>query len=185
MMTPFLLAFLAAVDPCSYLPEKDVRQLFEIPETTPIRAVRADSCSYIWMGLPPSGPQLREALMAGKRLPPRANESLSLRIEPVPNAIKELDARFEKLTKGYTVERDGKELSVKPQQLEWVPNVGEKAFWNSSLSQLVVARKNELFSLVVKKQMKPADLLAAAATAAQAALRKQLPPPAAPVAGPR
>ena len=172
MTTAFLFAFLAAIDPCSYLPEQDVRQLFEIPETTPIRAVRADSCSYIWMGLPPSGPQLREALMAGKRLPPRANESLSLRIEPVTNAVKELDARFEKLTRGYTVERDGQRLAVRPQQLEWVPNVGEKAFWNASLNQLVVARGNELFSLVVKKQMKPADMVNAAATAAQAALRK-------------
>lgn len=168
----FLLAFPAALDPCSYLPEKDVRQLFEIPETTPIRVVRADSCNYIWMGLPPSGPQLREALMAGKRLPPRANESLSLRIEPVANAVGELDARFEKLTRGYTVERDGQQLTVRPQQLEWVPNVGEKAFWNASLNQLVAARGNQLFSLVVKKQMKPGDLMNAAATAAQAVLRK-------------
>src|SRR6187402_1433586 len=104
-MTLFLFALMAAADPCSYLPEQDVRQLFEIPETTPIRAVRADSCSYIWMGLPPTGPQLREALMSGKRLPPRANESLSLRIEPVAHAVKELDARFEKLSKGYTVDR--------------------------------------------------------------------------------
>ena len=171
-MTLFLFALMAAADPCSYLPEQDVRQLFEIPETTPIRAVRADSCSYIWMGLPPTGPQLREALMSGKRLPPRANESLSLRIEPVANAVKELDARFEKLSKGYTVDRDGQQLTVRPQQLEWVPNVGEKAFWNSSLNQLVFARKNELFSLVVKKQMKPSDLLNVATTAAQAALRK-------------
>jgi hypothetical protein len=172
MMTLFLLAFMAAIDPCAYLPEQDVRQLFEIPETTPIRAVRADSCSYIWMGLPPTGPQLREALMSGKRLPPRANESLSLRMEAVTNAVKELEARFEKLAKGYTVERDGQQLQVRPQQLEWVPNVGEKAFWNASLNQLVVARKNELFSLVVKKQLKPAELLSVAVTAAQAALRK-------------
>lgn len=171
-MTLFLFALMAATDPCSYLPEQDVRQLFEIPEATPVRAVRADSCSYIWMGLPPTGPQLREALMSGKRLPPRANESLSLRIEPVGNAIKELDARFEKLSKGYTVDRDGQQLAVRPQQLEWVPNVGEKAFWNASLNQLVFARKNELFSLVVKKQLKPADLLNVATTAAQAALRR-------------
>jgi len=171
-MTLFLFALMAAADPCSYLPEQDVRQLFEIPETTPIRAVRADSCSYIWMGLPPTGPQLREALMSGKRLPPRANESLSLRIEPVAHAVKELDARFEKLSKGYTVDRDGQQLTVRPQQLEWVPNVGEKAFWNASLNQLVFARKNELFSLVVKKQLKPSDLLNVATTAAQAALRK-------------
>jgi len=172
MMTPLFLAFLAAIDPCAYLPEQDVRQLFEIPESTPLRAVRADSCSYIWMGLPPTGPQLREALMAGKRLPPRANESISLRIEPVTNAVKELDARFDKLAKGYSVDRDGQELKVKPQQLEWVANVGEKAFWNASLSQLVVARKNELFSLVVRKNLKPAELVNAAATAAQSALRK-------------
>jgi hypothetical protein len=90
----------------------------------------------------------------------------------MPNAIKELDARFEKLTKGYTVDRDGQQLTVRPQKLSWVPNVGEKAFWNESLSQLVVARKNELFSFVVKKQMKPTDLVNVATTAAQAALRK-------------
>ncbi|MFN0102688.1 MAG: hypothetical protein ACKV2U_11430 [Bryobacteraceae bacterium] len=172
MTTPLLFAFLSAVDPCEYLPEKDVRQVFEIPEMTPIRIVRSDSCNYLWMGLPPTGPQLREALMAGKRVPPRANESLSLRIEAVVNAVKELDARFEKLSKGYTVERDGQQLTVRPQQLEWVPNVGEKAYWNLSLNQLVVARKNELFSLVVKKQLKPAELLGVATTAAQAALRK-------------
>lgn len=171
-MTPLFLAFLAAVDPCMLLPEKDVRQLFEIPDTTPIRAVRADSCSYIWMGLPPTGPQLREALMAGKRLPPRANESLSLRIEPVNNGVKELDARFELLTKGYIVERDGRQLPVRPQKLEWVPNVGEKAFWNESLSQIVVARKNELISVVVKKQLPATVLVNAAATAAQAVLRR-------------
>ncbi len=172
MITPFLLALMAAADPCALLPEQDVRQLFEIPETTPIRALRADSCSYIWMGLPPTGPQLREALMSGKRLPPRANESLSLRIEPIPNAVKELDARFEKLTKGYTIERDGEQVAVRPQKLEWVANVGEKAYWIPGLSQLVVARKNQLFSLVVKKQMKPADLVNAATTAAQAVLRR-------------
>lgn len=111
--------------------------------------------------------------MSGKRVPGRANESLSLRIELIPNAVKELEARFGKLSKGYQVERDGRELQVKPQQLEWVPNVGEKAFWNASLSQLVVARKNELFSLVIRKQLKPADLVNVAATAAQSALRKQ------------
>ncbi len=172
-MTPLLFALIAAIDPCSYLPEKDVRQLFEIPEMSPIRTVRADSCSYLWMGVPPSGPQLREALMAGRHVPPRANESLSLRIEPVANAVKELDARFEKLSKGYTVERDGQELKVRPQELRWVPNVGEKAFWNASLNQLVVARKNELFSLVVKKNLPPAELINVATTAAQAALRRQ------------
>jgi hypothetical protein len=171
-MTPLFLAFLAAVDPCMLLPEKDVRQLFEIPEMTPIRAVRSDGCSYIWMGLPPTGPQLREALMSGKRLPPRANESLSLRIEPVNNGVKELDARFELLTKGYTVERDGHQLPVRPQKLEWVPNVGEKAFWNESLSQIVVARKNELISVVVKKQLPATVLVNAATTAAQAVLRR-------------
>ena len=172
MIHLFLLALMAAADPCVYLPEQDVRQIFEIPELTPIRTVRADSCGYIWMGLPPTGPQLREALMAGKRLPPRANESLSLRIESFPSAIKELDARYEKLTKGYTVERDGQQLTVRPQKLEWVPDVGEKAYWNTSLSQLVVARKGDLLSVVVQKRMKPADLRNAAATAAQAALRK-------------
>lgn len=173
MITPILFAFLAAADPCSYLPEQDLRQLFEIPELTPVRTVRADSCSYMWMGLPPTGPQLRDALMSGKRLPGRANESFSLRIEPVSNGVKELEIRFEKLSKGYSVERDGRELKVKPQQLEWVPNVGEKAFWNASLSQLVVARGNELFSFVLKKQLNPADLVSAATTAAQSALRKQ------------
>ncbi len=171
-MTPLLFFFLATTDPCSYLPEPELRQVLEIPESTPIRAVRADSCGYIWMGLPPTGPQLREALRSGRRLPARANESFSIRIEPMPNAIKELDARFEKLTKGYTVDRDGQQLTVRPQKLSWVPNVGEKAFWNESLSQLVVARKNELFSFVVKKQMKPTDLVNVATTAAQAALRK-------------
>jgi hypothetical protein len=172
MIHLFLLALMAASDPCVYLPERDVRQIFEIPELTPIRTVRADSCGYIWMGPPPSGPQLREALMAGKRLPPRANESLSLRIETFPSAMKELDARYDKLTKGYTVERDGQQLTVRPQKLEWVPDVGEKAYWNASLSQLVVARKSDLLSVVVQKRMKPADLRNAAATAAQAALRK-------------
>ena len=71
--------------------------------------------------------------MDGKRLPPRANESVSLRIEPVANAVKELEVRFEQLTKGYTSERNGQQLTVQPQKLEWVPNVGEKAFWNESL----------------------------------------------------
>lgn len=172
-MTPLLFAFLAAVDPCSYLSEQDLRQIFEIPESTPVRVVRSDSCGYLWMGLPPTGAQLREALMSGRRIPPRSNDSLSLRIEPVPNAVKELEARYEKLSKGYTVDRDGQQLPVRPQKLEWVPNVGDKAYWNASLSQLVVARKNDLFSVVVKKQLKPADLLNAATTTIQAALRKQ------------
>jgi len=167
-----LLLALAAIDPCSYLPEKDLRQIFEIPELTPVRTVRSDSCSYLWMGLPPTGPQLREALMSGKRVPPRANESFSMRVEPVAGAVKELDARFEKLTKGYTVDRDGQVLTVKPQKLSWVPNVGDKAFWNESLSQLVVARKNELMSFVIRKKMSPADLINLASTAAQAALRR-------------
>ncbi|MBI2686049.1 MAG: hypothetical protein HYX27_07015 [Acidobacteria bacterium] len=172
-MIPLLFAFLATPDPCSYLPEQEVRQVFEIHEMTPIRVVRADSCSYLWMGLPPTGQQLREALMAGRHVPPRANESLSIRIEPVAHAIKELDARFEKLLKGYSVDRDGQELKVKPQNLQWVPNVGEKAFWNDSLNQLVVARKNELVSFVVKKPGKPqADVMNLAITAAQAAMRK-------------
>ena len=172
-MTPvFLFALMAAADPCAYLPEQDVRQIFEIPEFTPIRTIRSDSCGYIWMGPPPTGPQLREALMAGKRLPPRANESLSLRIEAFPSAVKELDARYEKLTKGYTVERDGQQLTVRPQKLQWVPDVGEKAYWNASLSQLVVARKGDLFSVVIQKRLKPSDLVNAATTAAQAALRK-------------
>lgn len=173
-MTPLFLAFLAAIDPCAYLPERDVRQVFEIPDSTPIRTVRADSCSYIWMGVPPTGPQLRDALMAGRGVPPRANESVSLRVEPVTNAVKELDARFERLSRGYTVERDGQQLAVKPEKLEWIPNVGEKAFWNESLGQLVVARKNALFSFVVKKPVRlPSDLVNLAATAAQSALRKQ------------
>jgi hypothetical protein len=172
-MTPLLLfSLLAAADPCAYLPEPDVRQILEIPEFTPIRTIRADSCAYIWMGPPPSAPQLREALMAGKRLPPRASESLNLRVEAFPSAIKELDARYEKLTKGYTVQRDGQQLTVRPQKLEWVSGVGEKAYWNVSLNQLVVARKGELFSFVIQKRLNPADLINAAATAAQAALRK-------------
>lgn len=171
-MTPLLFAFLATIDPCSYLPEKDVRQIFEVHEMTPIRAVRADGCSYMWMGLPPSGPQLREALMSGKRVPARANESVSIHVEPTQHAVKELDARHERLEKGYKVDRDGRELEVKPQHLQWVPNLGEKAYWNVSLSQLVVARKDELFSFVVRKQLPPADLLNLATTVAQAALRK-------------
>lgn len=171
MMTPLLFAFFAAIDPCAVLSEQDVRQIFEIPDSQPIRAVRADSCSYLWMGLPPTGPQLREALMSGKRLPPRANESLSFRIEPVSNAVKELAARYEKLTKGYSVEIDGHQRQVRPQNLEWVPNVGEKAYWNPELNQLVVARKGALLSVVVQKRLKPADLVNAATTAAQALLR--------------
>lgn len=173
MLYPILFALMTVTDPCSYLPEQALRQVFEIPEFTPVRTLRADSCSYLWMGLPPTGAELREALMSGKHVPPRPNESVSLRIEPVTNAIRELDARFEMLTKGYTVERDGQQLKVRPQQLQWIPNVGEKAFWNASLSQLVVARKGELVSLVVKKQTRePADLINLATTAAQAALRK-------------
>jgi len=173
MLYPVLFALMTVTDPCGYLPEQSLRQIFEIPEFTPVRTVRADSCSYLWMGVPPTGAQLREALMSGRRLPARANESVSLRIEPVGNALKELDARFELLTKGYTVDRDGQQLKVRPQALQWVPNVGEKAFWNASLSQLVVARKGELFSLVVKKQTRePNDLINLAVTAAQAALRK-------------
>jgi hypothetical protein len=172
MFPQLLFALASLTDACGYLPEQEVRQVFEIPATTPIRTLRADGCSYLWMGLPPTGPQLREALMSGKRLPPRANESLSVRIETVPSAVRELDARFELLSKGYTVERDGRQLPVRPQKLEWVPNVGDKAFWNASLSQLVVARGSQLFSFVVKKQIKPAELRDAAATAAQAALRR-------------
>lgn len=172
-MIPVLFAVLAALDPCAYLPERDVRQLFEISDFTPIRAMRADSCTYLWMGPPPTGPQLREALMAGKRLPPRANESVSLRVEMVPDAVKEIDARFEKLTKGYTVERDGQRLAVRPEKLEWVPNVGDKAFWNQSLHQLLVARKHELISLVLNKKLRPAEMVNLASTAAQSALRKQ------------
>lgn len=173
MWYPVLFALMTATDPCGYLPEQALRQIFEIPEFTPVRTVRADSCSYLWMGLPPSSAQLREALMSGRRLPARTNESVSLRIEPVGNALKELEARFELLSKGYTVDRDGQQLKVRPQTLKWVPNVGEKAFWNASLSQLVVARKGELFSLVVKTQTREAgDLMNLATTAAQAALRK-------------
>jgi hypothetical protein len=173
MIPELLLALAAAVDPCTFLPEQDVRQLFEIPDTTPVRTVRSDSCTYIWMGLPPSGPQLRAALKAGKRLPARANESVSLRVEAVGDAVKEIEARYAKLTKGYTVERNGQEIAVRPEKLEWVPNVGEKAFWNASLRQLLVARRHELFSVVVKKDLRPEDMVNLAATAAQSVLRKQ------------
>jgi hypothetical protein len=172
MTLPILLALLNATDPCAYLPEQDVRDIFAVPAGTPVRAVRSDSCSYLWMGVPPTAAQLREALMSGKRLPPRANESVTLRVEPFPNALKELESRYQLLTNGYTVERDGQPLQVRPQKLEWVPNVGEKAYWIPSLSQLVVARKGQLFSLVVKKQMAKADLINTAATAAQAILRR-------------
>ena len=40
-------------------------------------------------------------------------------------------------------------------------------------NQLVVARKNELVSVVVKKQLRPADMVNVATTAAQLGLRKQ------------
>ena len=55
MMTPLLFA-LAGRRRSLHLPAgADVRQLFEIPDSTPVRAVRADSCTYVWMGLPPYG----------------------------------------------------------------------------------------------------------------------------------
>ncbi len=171
-MNLLLFALLAAADPCSYFSEKDVRELFEIPAQTPVRTVRADSCGYLWMGLPPTGQELREALMKGRHVPPRANESISFRIEPQPNAVKVLEARYELLSKGYTSDRDGQQLKVRPQKLEWVPNVGEKAFWNESLTQLVAARKNEIFSVVIRKQMRPSDMVNAATTILQTALRK-------------
>lgn len=168
-----IFALLAAGDPCAILPEASVRQIFEIAEGTPVRVVRSDSCNYLWMGVPPTGPQLREALMSGRGVPPRTSESISIRIEPTPDAIKELDARYEKLSKGYTVERDGQQLAVKPQKLTWVHDVGDKAFWNESLQQLVVARKGELVSFVLRKLLPQNELINLATTAAQAALRKQ------------
>ena len=117
MFPQLLFALASLTDACGYLPEQEVRQVFEIPSTTPICMLRADGCSYLWMGLPPTGPQLREALMSGKRLPPRANESLSIRIETVPSAVRELDARFDLLSKGSTVERAGRPLPRPPRPL--------------------------------------------------------------------
>jgi hypothetical protein len=170
----FLLLLAAAVNPCSLLTEKEVREVLEVPATTPMRTAQADSCTYVWLGPPPSTEELRDALMRGKPRPARDPESVSLRIEKVRDSMQEMSERFEKLSKGYRVERDGRQLEVKPQQLEWVPNVGEKAYWNATLSQLVAARKGELVSLVLKKpNLRPADLANTAATIVQIVLRKQ------------
>lgn len=170
----FGLLLALAIDPCTVLPELDVRQIFEVPAATPVRQVRADSCTYMWMGLPPSTAELRDALRNGRKRPSRDSESVSLRIEPLAKPVAEIEARFEKLAKGYAVERDGEQRTVKPQRIAWVNGLGEKAYWNASLSQLVVARKDALISVVVKRVVaKPEDLANLAQTIAQSVLRKQ------------
>jgi len=170
----FGLLFALALDPCALLPELEVRQIFEVPANTPVRQVRADSCTYIWMGLPPSTAELRAALRSGRKRPSRDNESVSLRIEPLAKPLAEIETRFDKLAKGYNVDRDGEQRVVKPQQIAWVGGLGEKAYWNASLSQLVVARKDALISVVVKRVVsKPEDLAGLAQTIAQSVLRKQ------------
>ena len=105
-MNLLLFAFLAAADPCTYFTEQDLRQLFEIPPQTPVRIVRADSCGYLWMGLPPTGPQLREALMSGKHEFKNGvthtileRERMSLQTYTLPQALK---------TVGYTTGVFGK-----------------------------------------------------------------------------
>lgn len=170
----FGLLFALAIDPCSLLPEPDVRQIFEVPAGTPVRQVRADSCTYMWMGLPPSTAELRDALRNGRKRPPRDNESVSLRVEPLAKPVAELETRFGKLEKGYAVERDGEQRSVKPQKIAWIGGLGEKAYWNASLNQLVVASKDALVSIVVKRTVsRPEDLANLARTIAQSVLRKQ------------
>lgn len=170
----FGLLFALALDPCTLLPEPDVRQIFEVPANTPVRQVRADSCTYMWMGLPPSTAELRAALRDGRKRPPRDNESVSLRVEPLAKPVAEIEARFDKLAKGYPVDRDGEQRVVKPQKIAWISGLGEKAYWNASLNQLVVARKDALISVVVKRVVsKPEDLANLAQTIAQSVLRKQ------------
>lgn len=164
---------LAAADPCAVLPEAQVRQIFELLDGVPVRTVRADGCSYLWKGLPPTGPQLREALMSGKRVPPRPDESVSIRVETPADSRKELEARYSLLEKGYTVERDGRSLTVKPQQVARTPAVGDVAFWNGTLHQLVLVDGPELISIVVKKGLDDADLRRLAETAGQAAVRNR------------
>ncbi|MBM3785934.1 MAG: hypothetical protein FJW30_16355 [Acidobacteria bacterium] len=170
----FGLLLALSIDPCALLPEKDVREIFEIASNTPVRVVKSDSCTYVWLGPLPSLAELRLALRDGKKRPSRDNESVSLRIEPNPQALRELDARFEKLTKGFSVDRGGDVREVKPQTVEWVAGLGEKAYWNASLRQLVIARKDSLLSVVIQRpSLRPADLSNLARTVAQSALRKQ------------
>jgi hypothetical protein len=170
----FGLLLALSLDACSLLPEKDVRQLFEISPNTPVRTVKSDSCTYVWLGPLPSTAELREALRNGRKRPARHSESVSLRVEPNAQPLREIEARFEKLSKGFQVERDGETREVKPQQVEWVAGLGEKAFWNASLRQLVIARKDTLLSVVVQRPASdPKGLANLAQTVAQSALRKQ------------
>ena len=173
----FGLLFALALDPCTLLPELDVRQIFEVPAATPVRQLRADSCTYVWMGLPPSTAELRDALRNGRKRPSRDSESVSLRIEPHTKPVAEIEARFAKLEKVYAVDRDGEQRAVKPQQIAWINGLCEKAYWNASLNQLVVARKDALVSVVVKRVVsKPEHLAGLAQTIAHSVLRKPLNP---------
>lgn len=173
MFSVVLFALFAAADPCTYLPEAVVREIFELPVATPISTAKAHSCTYIWRGAQPSAAQLRDALIAGKQLPKRDSESVSLQVEEITNAAQTVQLRYATLSKGYTVDRDGRQLVVKPQKLEWVESFGERAYWNETLSQLVVARKNELLSVVVKKpSLRSADLKNLAETVMNSVLRK-------------
>lgn len=174
-----LVLLIAAVpawsgDVCSLLPEKAVREIFAIPAQTKVNMAQADSCTYAWLGAMPTEKELRDAYMANKPRPPRPGETVSVRLETHAKPDSELAQRFELLAKGYAVKRDGREMTVKPQKLEWVEGLPGRAFWNATLGQLVAAHKDGLISVQVKKAAwSAAAVRDAAVTTAQFVMRKQ------------
>jgi hypothetical protein len=164
----------AAADVCALLPEKAVRDIFAIPAATKVNMAQADSCTYAWWGAHPTERDLRDAYMANKPRPRRPGESVSVRLEPMAKAEAELGQRYGMLSKGYKLQRDGAELEVKPQKLEWVDGLPGRAFWNATLGQLVAVHKEGLISVQVRKgTLSAAALRDAAVTTAQFVLRKQ------------
>lgn len=116
--------------PCTYFREADVRQAFQVPAGQAMTVRDGATCRWEWT--------------AGGRASSAALNLLR------SGSARTLDVLFTRMRDGFTQEVRGRTITVSPKQVQWVEGVGDKAFWNTDLSQLAVAAKGRVFYVTLK-----------------------------------
>jgi len=116
---------LATPSVCDQFPESLVRTVFPIPAGQVLQNSAGDTCRWAWT-------------KEGRSQDVSINFLRSAR----PATI---DLLYTRMRDGLTQEVRGQQVTIAPKQVEWVSGVGEKAFWNTDLSQLAVYAKQRLF----------------------------------------
>jgi hypothetical protein len=120
-----------ATQPCAYFPEALVRETFA--PLAQQKLVQDEKGACRWNV---AGPAVK-----------RQGVSLNFQVRGV--TAKTIDTLFNRMKNGVNQTVNGKQVVIAPKEVEWVPGVGDKAFWNHDLQQLAVSAKGVLFYVTV------------------------------------